>query len=243
MIASNSGRRGRSRLGQWQYVLVALTALLVIGSAAISIAASYRQRERLHDIDRSQQTMAAAVQMLSLAKDAETGQRGYLITGDGAYLQPYNKAIADLGAARNTFAVTFTNEYPARVSKLRTINAVLDAKLSELARMIALRDAGNLADVQTRVRLDNGKRLMDRLRALLGGVIADENMALSNAQTRMNRDASHTALAIVAASLVALITGGLGVALIAQLLGAYRREGQLLRDAQRAERASREKSE
>ncbi|MEO6968057.1 MAG: ATP-binding protein [Rhodanobacteraceae bacterium] len=232
-------RRRRWRLGQWQYVLVAITALLVIGTAAISIAASAIQRQRLREIDRSQHTLTAAVQVLSLTKDAETGQRGYLITGDRAYLQPYNKAIAYLGAARNTFAAAYRDEYPDGAAELAAIGSVLDAKLAELARSVALRGDG----APSHVSLDEGKRLMDHLRALLGGVIARENRALSAAQARMTRDAAGTTFAIVAASLVALITGSLGLLVIARLLGAYRREGLLLRDAQRAERASREKSE
>ncbi|MDQ2971381.1 MAG: ATP-binding protein [Pseudomonadota bacterium] len=224
-------------------MLVAITALLVIGTAAISIGASALQRERIHDIDRNQHTLDAAGQVLSLAKDAETGERGYLITGDSGYLQPYNKAVADLGAARKVFATTYTDEYPERASDLDAINAVLDAKLTILSHTIAEHDAGGLDPTQTHARLDSGKRLMDRLRVLFGGIIASENTALSDEQSLINHAAAQTTFAIVAASLVALITGSLGLLVIAQLLGAYRREGQLLRDAQRAERASREKSE
>lgn len=242
-MAKLFGRRRRGRLGQWQYVLVAITAILVIGTAAISLTASRAQRERIHEISNSQKTLDATLRVLSLAKDAETGQRGYLITGQTSYLQPYLSALQGLGVARATFTEAYLAEYPQDQNTVRTIDTVLDARLDELAIAINIRRTGDLNAVQKRVLSGEGKRLMDRLRTLLDGIAARENMALNAAQTRMQHDASRTNFAIVTASLVALITGGLGVLLLAQLLGAYRRESQLLRDAQRAERASREKSE
>lgn len=243
MVWNTLGRRARWRLGRWQYALVAITALLVIGTAAVSIAASSEQRARIREIGRSRQTLDAAVQVLSLARDAETGQRGYLITGEVSYLQPYLAALQQLGAARDAFDTAFAAEYPGSEARLRTIDRALDARLDELAQLINLRRTGNVNEVQRLVLRGTGKQDMDHLRALLGDVIAHEDAALNTQQARIESDTTRTNLAIVGASLVALVTGGLGVLLIAQLLGAYRREEQLLRDAQRAERASREKSE
>ncbi len=75
----------------------ALTLLIVgLGLAGLAIVSATHER-RL--IDDQEQTLVAAEHVLSTAKDLETGERGFAITGEDRYLQPYRRAVAELPAA------------------------------------------------------------------------------------------------------------------------------------------------
>ena len=107
--------------------------------------------------DQVQTARFSAETLLGTLKDAETGQRGYLLTGDPSYLQPYRSAKARL---KNDFArleaSTFdTDTWAAGVRRLRVL---ADAKLAELGATVALRQAGNLDGTLAIVRTDVGKR-------------------------------------------------------------------------------------
>lgn len=111
-------------------------------------------------------------------QDAETGQRGYLITGRTIYLEPYDAARADLGAAIQALREAYTergqDQAPAHVSLLEQLVA---AKVEEMARSIELRRSEGFEAAQAVVLEDSGKRSMDGLRAIIGHLQAEENTA------------------------------------------------------------------
>src|SRR5258708_14856830 len=87
-------------IGRWY---IALPPLLLIGFLVglFFLAAAGQSRlnaanERLHD---SQLRRQALSEFIALMTDAESGQRGYLLTGEGSYLQPYTCAVAQHAAA------------------------------------------------------------------------------------------------------------------------------------------------
>src|ERR1700761_6652442 len=80
-------------------VALLISLLFVVGSV-VAVAGLYRNQSE--DRDRARQTAAtqlALAQVLSLLQDAETGQRGYLLTGSDAYLQPFTEATTGLSHA------------------------------------------------------------------------------------------------------------------------------------------------
>src|SRR6201991_2533007 len=84
--------------------LIALfIALLFMVGSVVAVAGLYRTQTQ--DRDRARQTIAtqlALAQVLSLLQDAETGQRGFLLTGSETYLEPFSAATAALGRALET---------------------------------------------------------------------------------------------------------------------------------------------
>src|ERR1700744_2714885 len=81
-------------------LIALLIALLFLVGSIVAVAGLSRSQSL--DRDRAQQTTAtqlALAQVLSLLQDAETGQRGYLLTGSQAYLEPFTQAAADLNTA------------------------------------------------------------------------------------------------------------------------------------------------
>jgi methyl-accepting chemotaxis protein len=105
--------------------------------------------------------------LLSELKDAETGQRGYLITGTEPYLEPYQSALVQI---RRSFDEVrrLTADNPAQQRRFSALQPLIDAKLAELKQTIDLRRADGF-DAAVKVVLSNvGKTTMDQIRALVG---------------------------------------------------------------------------
>jgi PAS domain S-box-containing protein len=157
------------------YALVAAIVVMVLSgivgwrAAQSSIAASEaiaRNKDALLNLDRA----------LSAVRDAEAGQRGYLLTGRDSYLQPYNAAVADLPTRLSQLRTSLSNDVvtPRAVDALQQAIA---AKMEELARTIQLQANGNRSGAQALVLTDEGERLMD--------AVVEQISTLQGAQARL----------------------------------------------------------
>ena len=115
--------------------------------------------------------------VMAALTDAETSQRGYLLTGEERYLQLYwstgSRLDQSLGALRQ-----LTSADDARRSQVEAIERAAGEKNAELRETVELRRAGKANEALQIVLTDRGKSVMDRLRALLGSVRADEERIL-----------------------------------------------------------------
>ena len=109
-------------------------------------------------------TLAALDDVLSAVKDAETGQRGYLLTGNEAYLSPYNAAAQEIGSRLEALRRLTLNS-PAQQDRLTTLKQRVDAKFGELKRSIDLRQSEGPAAALAVVQSGRGKQDMDEIRA------------------------------------------------------------------------------
>lgn len=158
-----------------------LLALLLLAAGAWVAVAEFRSL-RVGDAlaDRVRAAEATADLLLSTLKDAETGQRGFLVTGEPSYLAPYEDARARLDADFGRLALSPLVD-PARVERLRALAA---AKMGELAETVALRRAGRGEAAVEAVRTGQGKRTMDAIRAEVDALAADAEAVLQAARTR-----------------------------------------------------------
>ncbi len=106
--------------------------------------------------------------------DAETGQRGYLLTGNETYLQPYRKATRNLDRAMARLN-SLTGNNPAQQKRIRTLEPLVEHKLSELQETIDLRQKDGLEAANRVVLAGQGQQWMDEIRALLGAMSEEEN--------------------------------------------------------------------
>ncbi len=90
------------------------------------------------------QESRASIQDLAQAiLDAETGQRGYLLTGRKEYLQPYEKAVAKIGESFRLLDRYYGDD-PGSMKALQGLHGLTDTRLSELAETIRLHDEGKV---------------------------------------------------------------------------------------------------
>ncbi|PJO39659.1 histidine kinase [Delftia acidovorans] len=141
-------------------------ALATLVIAFVNFRASEARGQAVNAMDRTTLAMRQLSQLNASLKDAETGQRGFLLTGDQAYLQPYQQARDVLQKQLEALkARTSSDSVQHRL--LDQIEDISSQKLRELQETIDLRKAGDLDAAMALVRLDVGKNAMDRLRELI----------------------------------------------------------------------------
>ncbi|WP_211352625.1 response regulator [Luteibacter pinisoli] len=122
---------------------------------------------------RSQETVAALGDILSSIQDAETGQRGYLLTGNEGYLEPYKASLTLMPARLETIRVTLDGD-AGQQARLRELGVRIGDKLAELRETIELRRGQGLEAALRVVNSDRGKASMDDIRARLAAMRAVE---------------------------------------------------------------------
>ncbi len=162
-------------------------------------------------VEHSQQVLLETERLKSLLVDAETGQRGYLYTGDLHYLEPYNRAAREVDAQLDRVAA-LTADIALQRTQVQQLRDLSHAHLKQLADTIAMARAGQPEEAKARV-LSNGKDIMDDIRTSISEIEGVEarlrasRVAEMKASTRSATLAFAIATAIAAAAL--LVFGGL----------------------------------
>ena len=142
---------------------------------------------------------AEAEALISLLKDAETGQRGYLITDQIEYIQPYNDAVAQLPKRIETFR-RLTADDPKQQDYITAFEGVADRRLAVLREGIGMRREQGLEAAANLIATGEGNRLMDAARNVVAQMVAEEDR-LSRERGLAQRD---RATAVATASLGSL---------------------------------------
>jgi methyl-accepting chemotaxis protein len=110
-------------------------------------------------VEHTQRVLLELTAYESLLKDAETGQRGYLYTGDPRYLEPYNFALAQGNPHLDKLA-ELTADNPKQQERVARLRVLKQQKLAELAQTLALAEGGKHREARTLVLLDEGRQTM-----------------------------------------------------------------------------------
>ncbi|HEY4369451.1 MAG TPA: response regulator [Steroidobacteraceae bacterium] len=121
--------------------------------------------------------LEALQRLASALKDAETGQRGFLLTGEESYLAPYDEARATIPDALQEIR-QLTAESPKQQQRLDLLARLATDKLAELQQTIEQKRAGHSEAALSVVRSDRGKAAMDRIRAAVAEMNDEEEQQL-----------------------------------------------------------------
>ncbi|UXH77350.1 CHASE3 domain-containing protein [Roseateles amylovorans] len=139
--------------------------LLLIGGL------SYRGVEFLtrtsYEVTHTHQALATIDGLLSAMKDAETGQRGFLLTGDDSYLEPYRSAVTEVPRMIVQLRALIRDN-PSQQSRLNQAAIMMDNLLQLHKERIDTRKAAGEDAAMRLVRMGDGKRRMDELRVVIG---------------------------------------------------------------------------
>jgi signal transduction histidine kinase len=117
------------------------------------------------------------VQTLSLVQDAETGQRGYMLTGEAPYLAPYQSAVDALPGELEKLKTAMADD-PQRAAAFGELRSAIGDRLKDLADTIAVYQSGDRAGALAMVRDDRGKLYMDRVRTVIANIGQNESALL-----------------------------------------------------------------
>ena len=158
------GSNAKSVAAAWANIGLAAVLAFFLISGAIAYLNVQVLRENQQKILHSHTVLVALDKLISTMQDAETGQRGYLLTGNDKYLAPYNEAVAAVGSRLDTVA-SLTGDNAAQQRNIVQLRRHLDAKLGELGETIDLRRIKGAEAALALVNTDRGKFEMDAIRS------------------------------------------------------------------------------
>lgn len=179
-------------------VIVALNTWLAFRSINLLVESEFWVQHTLEVINQVERIM-------SFAKDAETGNRGFLITGDDEYLEPYTVAVHELPVEIDRFA-TLTADNKSQHDRILELRAVTEQRLSLLARGIEEKRKGaGVDELHLLVLSGTGKVEMDHLRRIADGMEAEENRLLADRTKEAHSSSQRARLTIALASALDLV--------------------------------------
>jgi len=178
-LTSGGRPRARRLLPPGTFVGFALAVLAVILVATFSFRSLRSRSVDAERVTRTLKVIGSLDMLLASVQDAETGQRGFLLTGSERYLDPYVSATAALDADFKSLR-SLISDNPQQQRRLNNLQQLTTEKLEELAQTVALTRAGNTEDALALVRTDRGRALMEQIRSVLDGTENEERTLLAS---------------------------------------------------------------
>jgi two-component system, cell cycle sensor histidine kinase and response regulator CckA len=179
-------------------LIVALGIVIAVGAVSYLDDQAYKSNAAAARQSRS--IVDQTEELLSHIKDAETGQRGFLLTGDPSYLEPYASALPQIRRLLSELSrpgLEFVD--PVDNASLAPLTA---EKLGELARTIEMRRRGRGEEAIAMLQTNHGKRTMDRLRAAAARVIEAEAGHYATRAAAAGNHANRTRVIILLGTIV-----------------------------------------
>ena len=186
------------RFGPVRRLAIVVSMLLVLAAAAASLFLVRTVDNQMVDIGNTYEVRRQARDLMLAVVNAETGQRGYLLTRDPAYLEPYDRAIASMDATLQLLR-GMVEDNAAQKLRLEGVEPNLIAKRNEMARGIELVTSGNIGGAMALAGSKEGKALMDEIRITLRSFVAEEDARLIERNEKMEGYRQMLLLAILAA--------------------------------------------
>jgi len=187
-----------------------LLLLLLIANTWVTRRQIAQQVESQTWVTHTQDVLYQLSETASLLKDAETGQRGFLYTGDPKYLAPYNSAVSMVAPAIDELARMTANN-PRQQARIPQLRESAQRKLFELAKVIDLYRSGHPAEALAEVRTDKGLHYMEEFRKT-SGEMRQEELALAAGRAQAYQQSVRATLTCV---WLAAIAAAVGLGLLA----------------------------
>ena len=224
-----AGRRARA-LSPPGVAALALGLLLLLGMVGGTVWLALGNAEGVGAVERTRMVRRLVLDVSRLVQNAEASQRGYLLTGEDAYLEPYEAAARELPARFSALAQALPGE-EGEARLLGPLGASMDAKMAELRATIALHRRGETEAALAVVRTDAGKAYMDEIRRLTAAMAAEQEDKLLREFGAVERRGRWLVAAAACGVLTVLALGVLVASEVARALRALRVGTARLSDA------------
>lgn len=174
-------------------------------------------------IVQTHQAIVSLDVLLSQVQDAETGQRGFLLAGEDAYLAPFSSAIRAIPGQLDEIARR-TSMNAGQSEALEVLRQHVDAKLAELTRTIDLRRAGRTDEAMAIVRSDSGKLEMDAIRSQIASMAQEETRVRGQRLAEMEAAQQRALFSTLLSGLLGILLTGVIAFLVRRATAARLRE-------------------
>jgi len=198
----------------------ALVIFVIVG--IVSYRNVEQQTENAQWVAHTHEVIATITKVVAALQDAETGQRGYVITGDETYLAPYTSGIATVETYRKQLA-DLVSDNPRQQARAEALGPLIAEKLAEIASHVEVRRTQDFAAAQAMVVSGRGKRTMDNIRALVQTMTQAEEALLEKRAAESEAATRTASLTIVLGTgLAILLAGVLGFLITRNVAGPLR---------------------
>ena len=189
-------------------ITTSLVAMALLISAAVVLISFWAFRQIEESADARKQTNLAisrAEDLLSKLIDTETGERGYLLTGDESFLEPYLIERDTVSSTLQELNQLASIKSSAVEKHLKALAPLIVAKLAFLSNTIKLRRNNDMTAALANVRSSQGKPLMDTIRAEINSFIQIEKDSLAQHQEEFQSHMRRLLIVMGATSLLTLL--------------------------------------
>ena len=181
--------------------LALLAACILIG---INETGYNRSSEALADIAEASHTRSSLNRLLQHVLDAETGSRGYLLTGDPRYLEPYDAAVAEIGQQLDALRLAYRPS-AEEFNTLTQLTRNVQRKLAEMDLSVRMRKQGNEDAWKFVLMTDVGKQHMDAIRDQATKLINASAARMEVSQVQVHRSLMLSRVGIAAVVMAGLL--------------------------------------
>ena len=186
----------------------AISLPLAILAAAFMIfinETSFQQStQAVSNMEKAQQTRTSITDLVRQVLDAETGQRGYLLTGDARYLEPYSVSVGDISKNLNELQQIFVSQ-PALIKDFDTLSLHVLRKMAEMDLSVRMRKEGNDDGWKFVLTTDVGKEEMEAIRNQSDKLYASSIQQMQQGQAQVRKALQLSRIGIAATVLVGLL--------------------------------------
>lgn len=193
-------------------IVMALAFIMLFGAASAALTLSQRASANIDDAVEALRIRSELKEIMSLVQDAEIGQRGFLLTRDTQYLEPYNasRLLIDRRLAQLETLVEPGTDQAIRFEQLHSATR---RRLQEADTTIALGREGRFSEALTIISRDQGKALMDEIRDIVQEARAAENARHEERVAKMLEARVLLSTSLIGALLAALVLAFLSIQL------------------------------
>lgn len=204
--------------------LAVLAAVVLISINEVGFRLSTEAATR---IEESQATRGAVNLLLQHMLDAETGQRGYLLTGDPKYLEPYDAATTDINQTLDALRRHYA-PYPDELAEFGLLSRNVSRKLAEMDLSVRMRKQGNEEAWKFVLTTDVGMDQMNAIRSQIVKLATASNSKMGTAQAQITQSLQLSRVGIALIALAGLLAFYMYLRQTRALLDAGRREQEAL---------------
>src|SRR5579864_8186650 len=188
--------------------LIVIASLLpIISFGTVGVISYYEINNFLDDENWVRHTYQVIGQTDDIEKsmlDIETGERGYLLTQNTVFLDPYNSGVSHIKAQLDSLR-TLTADNPVQQANIAKLTLQVDQKLAFVSKIDALEKSGNIGSALTLVKSLEGKTMMDNIRQTITDMKNLENTLLAQRASVSQVSAQNTTNTIIAGTAIAIL--------------------------------------
>lgn len=180
---------------------IGFSLLILVASSVASYLSIQNQMNHRESVSKSRRSVTAVKDILIALLDAETGNRGYQLTGRENFLDPYKKSLEEYSRSI-VKAKSLDISDPAQLARLKDLEQNVDANIKNLKLFVENRRKG-IAMTQEQIQMS--KLYMDKCRTLVEEFVKFEESQLEQKSKDLNKSSNTTVLFIILSSLGAII--------------------------------------